>query len=220
MFALAPLVPSAAQARVGAVVRAPKRDVLIERAKAAYDGGLRILVLPVGIPLVAEIAGEIGDHADDLTVGICDVMSPEHVNIALAAGAPFILLPYLDEDLEKSARARGLTVIPGIATPSELRAARTRTQGPVAAHPIGVLGGPRYFAALARMHPELPLAATGHIGPDDSPAYLEAGASVVIVDHGLFPSDDDSASNQVIAMRAGALVEVCGEIRELDTRPR
>lgn len=214
MVALSPLVPSSAQARVGVIVHAPAREVLIERAKAAYDGGLRILVLPVSIPFVAEIAGEIGDHADDVTVGICDVMSADQVNIALAAGASFVLMPYLDEELEKSAQARGVTVIPGIATPSELRVARARTQGPIAAHPVGVLGGASYFAVLARMHPDLPLAATGQIGPDDSPAYLEAGASIVIVDRGLFPSDNDSASNEVIAMRAGALVEVCGEIRD------
>jgi len=211
MVALSPLVPSSAQARVGVIVHAPAREVLIERAKAAYEGGLRILVLPVSIPFVAEIAGEIGDHADDVTVGISDVMNADQVNIALAAGASFVLMPYLDEELEKSASSRGLTVIPGIATPSELRVARTRTHGPVAAHPVGVLGGAAYFGALAKLYAE-PLAATGHIGPDDSPAYLEAGASIVIVDRGLFPADNDSASNEVIAMRAGALVEVCNDI--------
>ncbi len=211
MVTLAPPVPSVAQARVGAIVQAPARGALIERAIAAYDGGLRVLVLPVGIPFVAEIAAEIADRADDLTVGICDVVEPDQLNIALAAGAAFVVLPHLDEELERSARGR-VTVIPGVATPSELRLARTRTQGPVAVYPSGYLGGARYVGRLARIQPGLPLVAMGNIGPDDAPSYLEAGANVVIVDRDLFPADNDPASTDVIAMRAGALVEVCGEI--------
>lgn len=211
MATLAPPVPSAAQSRVGAIVQAPARGALIERAIAAYEGGLRVLVLPVSIPFVAEIAAEIADQADDLTVGICDVVEPDQLNIALAAGASFVILPHLDEELEKSARGR-VTVIPGVATPSELRVARTRTQGPVAVYPAGYLGGARYVGRLARIQPGLPLVAIGNIGPDDAPSYLEAGANVVIVDRDLFPADNDPASKDVIAMRAGALVEVCGEI--------
>jgi 2-dehydro-3-deoxyphosphogluconate aldolase/(4S)-4-hydroxy-2-oxoglutarate aldolase len=212
MATFAPPAPVVAQARVGAVLQAPAREALIERALAAYSGGLRILILPVSIPFVAEIAAEISDHADDLIVGIGDVVDAEHVNIALAAGASFALFSALDEELEKTAQDRGLIVIPGVATPSELRIARSRTKGLVACYPVGYLGGARYFGRLAKIQPDLPLVAMGHIGPDDAPAYLEMGANVVIVDHGLFPTDDDPASEEVIAMRAGALVEVCGDI--------
>jgi 2-keto-3-deoxy-6-phosphogluconate aldolase len=210
MVTLAPPTPSAAQSRVGAIVSAPDRGALIERAMAAYEGGLRVLVLRSGVPFVAEIAAEIADRADDLTVGVCDVVSAEHLNVALAAGAAFVILPHLDEELEKSAAGR-VTVIPGIATPSELRVARARAHGPVAVYPAGYLGGAPYVGRLARIHPQ-PLVAIGNIGADDAPAYLEAGANVVIVDRALFPADDDPASADVIAMRAGALVEVCGDI--------
>lgn len=201
------------------MVHAPARNTLIERAIAAYEGGLRVLVLPVSIPFVAEIAAELSDRADDLTVGISDVVLPEHLSIALAAGASFALLGGHDEELEKSAQGRGLTAVPSIATPTELLAARKRQPGLIAAYPMGYLGGARYFGRLAKLHPHAPLAATGAIGPDDAPQYLEAGAAVVIVDHGLFPADDDPASAEVISLRAGALVEVCGEIVPRPSRP-
>lgn len=219
MVTLAPPAPTVAQARVAAVVHAPARETLIERAIAAYDGGLRMLVLSVSVPFVAEIAAEIADRADDLTVGISDVVDLEHVSIALAAGASFALLTGLDEELEKNAEGRGLTVVPSIATPSELVLARKRQQALVAAYPVGYMGGASYFGRIARIHPNAPLAAAGNIGPDDAPAYLEAGAAVVIVDHGLFPADDDPASSEVISLRAGALVEVCGEIVPRPSRP-
>jgi 2-dehydro-3-deoxyphosphogluconate aldolase / (4S)-4-hydroxy-2-oxoglutarate aldolase len=218
MVTLAPVAPTVAQARVGAVVRAPAREALIERAIAAYEGGLRVLVLPVTIPFVAEIAAEIADRADDVTVGLTDVTDAEHLSIAMAAGASFAMLTGLDEELEKSAQGRGITVVPAIATPSELLTARRRQHGLIAAYPVGYLGGARYFGRLARIHGG-PLAAVGHIGPDDAPAYLEAGANVVIVDHGLFPADADPASAEVISLRAGALVEVCGEIVPRPSRP-
>ena len=51
-----------------------------------------------------------------------------------------------------------------------------------------------------------------NVGAAEAPSYREAGANDVIVDRDLSPADDDPASTDVIAMRAGALVEVCGEI--------
>src|SRR5690606_32105873 len=75
------------QARLMAIVQAPRREDLIARAVAAAKGALSLLALPVSVPFVAEIAAEAADAADGVTVGLSDVLHAEHVSLALAAGA-------------------------------------------------------------------------------------------------------------------------------------
>lgn len=198
--------------RLAAVVQAPERAALIARAEAAARGGITLLALPVSVPFVAEIAAEIADRAD-VVVGLCEVVESEHLNLALAAGAEWVISPVFDVELISACRQRGLGIVPSVATPSELLAASRAHEGPIAVYPAGSLGGIDYVQRLARVRPSVPLVAAGGIGPDNGPQYLEAGAGAIVVDVGLFPADDDPASHQVIAVRAGALVEMCAEVQ-------
>ena len=84
--------------RLAAIVQAPQRAALIARAEAAARGGITLLALPVSIPHVAEIAHEIADRTD-ATVGLCDVIESEHLTLALAAGAEFVISPVFDNEL-------------------------------------------------------------------------------------------------------------------------
>lgn len=196
--------------RLAAIVQAPERQALIARAEAAARGGIVLLALPVHIPFVAEIAAEIADRTD-ATVGLCDVIEPEHLSVALAAGAEFVISPVWDEELVKACRHRGIAIIPSVATPTELLVASRGHEGPIAIHPVGALGGVDYVARMSALRPSVAIIASGAIGPDNGPQYLEAGASAIIVDVGLFPAENDPASHEIIALRAAALVEMCTE---------
>src|SRR5262245_37561692 len=105
--------------RLAAIVQAPDRHDLIARAIAAAQGGIQLLALPLTVPFVAEIAAEISDAAD-VTVGLCDVVLADHLNLALAAGAEFVIASVFDPELVQSGRAKGLDVIPSITTANEL----------------------------------------------------------------------------------------------------
>jgi 2-dehydro-3-deoxyphosphogluconate aldolase/(4S)-4-hydroxy-2-oxoglutarate aldolase len=195
--------------RLAAIVQAPARAALLARAEAAVKGGVTLLALPVHVPFVAEIAAELADRTGVL-VGISDVVEAEHLNVAMAAGVEWVISPVWDEELVSSCRHRGLGIVPAVATPTELLVASRGHEGPIAIHPAGVLGGRELVARLARVRPSVPLVASGGIGPDQAPQYLEAGAAAVVVDVGLFPSDEDATSLEVITVRASALVEMCG----------
>lgn len=196
--------------RIVAVVQAPERKALVARAAAAAEGGIPLLALPVGVPFVAEIAAEISD-AIDVVVGLSDVVEQEHLNVALAAGAEFVISPIFDIELIELSRKRGLEIVPSIATPTELVAASRAHEGPIGVWPAGMLGGHEYTRRLKGLRPSISLVALGGIGPDVAPQYIEAGAAAVVVDIGLFPADLDPSSAQIIAVRAGALVEMCDE---------
>ncbi len=197
--------------RLVAVVQAPERKALVARAIAAARGGITLLALPVDVPFVAEIAAEVSD-ASDAVVGLAGVVEQEQLNVALAAGAEFVLSPIFDEELIRATRQRGLEIIPSVATPTELLMASRAHEGPIAVWPAEALGGLAYLEHMARIRPGVAVVAAGGIGSDRAPQYLEAGAAAVVVDTGLFPEDMDPASSDVIKVRAGALVEMCAEV--------
>jgi 2-dehydro-3-deoxyphosphogluconate aldolase/(4S)-4-hydroxy-2-oxoglutarate aldolase len=199
-----------AERRLAAIVQAPQRRALIARAEAAAAGGIPLLALPVSVPFVAEIAAEIADLTEAV-VGLCDVVELEQLNIALAAGAEFVISPVWDEELVKACRQRGLAIIPSVATATELLVASRGHEGPISLYPVGSLGGIDYVTRLARLRPSVSIVAAGAIGPDNGPQYLEAGAAAIIVDVGLFPPEHDPQAQDVIALRASALVELCAE---------
>jgi 2-dehydro-3-deoxyphosphogluconate aldolase/(4S)-4-hydroxy-2-oxoglutarate aldolase len=194
--------------RLAAIVQAPAREDLIARALAATNGGITLLALPVTVPFVAEIAAEIGDGAD-VTVGLCDATVVAHLNLALAAGAQFVISPVFDPELIQTGRARGLAVLPSVTTANELQQALRIHDGPIAIAPIRALGGPEYLEFLLDAFPTAKLVALGGVGSDSAPQYIESGASAVVVDRGLFPAEMDPQAPAVIAARAGALVELC-----------
>jgi len=199
------------QARLMAIVQAPRREDLIARAVAAAKGGLSLLALPVSVPFVAEIAAEVADAADGVTVGLSDVLHAEHVSLALAAGAEFVLSPIFDPELIQTSRGRGVEIVPSVSTPNELWQASRIHAGPIAIAPAEGLGGVDYLGWLHRAFPAVDLVAFGGIGSDRAPQYLEHGAAAVVVDRGLFPPEMDPESAAVITVRASALVELCAD---------
>ena len=197
--------------RLIAIVQAPDRADLIARAVAAAKGGLTLLSLPVSVPFVAEIAAEVADAAD-VTVGLSGVVHADHVGLALAAGAEFVISPIFDMELIETSHARGLDIVPSVTTPNELHQASRVHDGPIAVVPAAGLGGADHLGWLHRTFPDVALVPFGGIGSDTAPHYLEQGASAVVIDRGLFPSEMDPESAAVITMRAEALVELCADL--------
>jgi 2-dehydro-3-deoxyphosphogluconate aldolase / (4S)-4-hydroxy-2-oxoglutarate aldolase len=186
-------------------------DQLFDWAIAVAKGGLRLLGVPVWLPNVTEVASDLADEAG-LEVGIYGVVTADQVALALAAGAGFVLSPTCDARVVKAARERGLTVVVGAATPTEVAHAAEVGADQISVFPAGTLGGPDYVGMLHRHFPDVDLIAAGQVDVDSAPAYLEAGATATIVDRGLFPESSEPAALEIITARASALTEVCSEV--------
>ncbi|MFW6049806.1 MAG: bifunctional 4-hydroxy-2-oxoglutarate aldolase/2-dehydro-3-deoxy-phosphogluconate aldolase [Myxococcota bacterium] len=194
-----------------AVVEADAGERLFDWAIAVAKGGVKLLGIPAWLPNVTEITSDLADEAG-LEVGLYGVVGTEHVSLALAAGASFVLSPICDASVIQAARERGVAVIAGGATPTEVARAAGSGADQVSVFPVGSLGGPGYIAMLHQQFPEVDLLAAGGVDVDSAPAYLEAGAAAAIVDRGVFPDSSEPAALEVITARAEALTEVCAEV--------
>ena len=204
--------------RLVAVVTAPVEEALFDWAIAVAEGGISYLAIPVTMPNVTEVTADLADEAA-LHVGVFGVVSVDQVSVALAAGADFIVVPICDPEIILAAKERGLTVIAGAATPTEVAMCARAEPDLVTIFPAGYLGGPPYLRALVQRFPALPLSASGGIDVENAPSFLEAGAQAIFVDRGVFPRSEDPAALEVITARASALTEVCTQAVRDTVRP-
>jgi 2-dehydro-3-deoxyphosphogluconate aldolase/(4S)-4-hydroxy-2-oxoglutarate aldolase len=187
------------------------RQLLVSGAVAAATGGVQLLALPVILPDVADVVAELSDMPF-VRLGLSGVVTQDHLSLALAMDAQFILCPATDRTLLATAADRGLLAIPGAATPTEVAQLVATDQPVVQVYPVFDLGGPGYFRRLSRHFPQTLLVAAGGIDVDSGPNYLEAGASAIVISQGLLPDTREPDAANIITTRAAALVEVCGEI--------
>ncbi len=148
-------------------------------ADALLAGGLPVaeitLRTPSAMSVLEAMAGE-----SSLLVGAGTVLDVEQVEQAASVGARFIVSPGFDRDVVQRAQQLGTVPIPGVATATELQAARRAGIDVVKFFPARALGGVPALRALAAPFPGIRFVPTGGINADDLADYL-AIPSVVAV---------------------------------------
>jgi 2-dehydro-3-deoxyphosphogluconate aldolase/(4S)-4-hydroxy-2-oxoglutarate aldolase len=193
-----------------AVVEAPVRGQLLHWAKAVAEAGVTMVGIPVSLPDVTEVVDDLSDEAG-VIIGVTNVTGVDQISVALAAGATFVISPICDPEIIRAGSERGIDVIAGAATATEIARAREAGAEMIAVHPVGAMGGVDHFRLLAQQFRGVPLLASGAVNPDNAPAFLEVGALGAIVDEGVFPQPSEPAAGEVIRARAAALMEVCAD---------
>jgi 2-dehydro-3-deoxyphosphogluconate aldolase/(4S)-4-hydroxy-2-oxoglutarate aldolase len=117
--------------------------------------------------VIAALAGS------GLVIAAGTIRTPEQVDQALAAGAEIIVCPALDEPVVERCLERGVPVLPGIGTATELARALALGVPAVKLFPAEPLGGAAMIAALAAPFPEARFVPTGGLGARNATEYLQ-----------------------------------------------
>ena len=121
-----------------------------------------------------------GELPGDAVLGVGTVRSVGDAELAVEAGATYLVAPdFRPEVVALGGGERGLPVVPGALTPTEVAAAWAAGATAVKVFPVSAVGGPAYVKAVRAPLPEVPLVPTGGVGIDDIGAYLAAGAVAV-----------------------------------------
>lgn len=196
-MALAALLERLRAARVVPVLRTHERRHAETAARWLIEAGLRVLEITLTIPeapaLIRALSAEPG-----LVLGAGTVPSAADAEACLAAGARFIVSPWVDPALAAPCRAAGAALMLGAMTPTEVRAAIGAGADVVKIFPASSAGGPAHIRALASVFPGVVFCPTGGIAAKDVPAYLAAGAAFVgmggaLVDEGRIAAGDRGA---------------------------
>lgn len=139
--------------------------------EALLAGGLDVIEVtlrtPAAVEAIAALAGVPG-----MRTGAGTVVTADQVDAAVDAGATFVVSPGLSADVVRRCRERGVPVLPGVATPSDLMAAVALGLTEVKFFPAGVLGGPAALKALSAPFPGMTFVPTGGVSAANLADYL------------------------------------------------
>lgn len=193
------------------ILRGIRRDALEPLAAAITEGGLRTVEITMNTPGAGDlIAGMARLAGGRLVVGAGTVLDMGSLRAALDAGATFIVMPVIVEEVMEHCRRNGIPVFPGALTPGEIYRARQLGATMVKVFPSGAFG-PKYFSEVKGPFNDIELLACGGVTPATMKDFFAAGASAVAFGASVFRGDwlekNDYAS---IAKAVRAFVDAYG----------
>jgi len=155
-------------------------------AEALLAGGIGCAEITLRTSAGIDAIGEAA-KVDGFLAGAGTVLTPQQVDDCVDAGAEFIVSPGLDSDVVSRARTRGVTVIPGVATATEVQQALRLDLSFLKVFPAAPLGGPAFLDALAGPFPDVSFLPSGGISLESAADYLAVPSVAAISGSWLTP---------------------------------
>ncbi len=172
-FAAAPLM---------AILRGMGVERSARLAGIAWDLGLDSVEVPLqtdederALREVVRLAAERGK-----VVGAGTIITPDQVDRAVDAGAAYLVSPGIDPVVVRAAQERGIPILPGVATPSEVQLGVSLGLTWLKAFPAEWLGV-GWFRHMRGPFPQVRFVATGGLDAGNVGAFLDAGVRVAAV---------------------------------------
>jgi 2-dehydro-3-deoxyphosphogalactonate aldolase len=196
--------PLAAHRPIVAILRGIQPERAASVGEALYRAGIRIIEVPLNSPdPFASIAALATSRGADCLIGAGTVLTPQDVNRTHEAGGRLIVSPSCHPEVIRRSIALGLSVMPGIATPTEAFTAIQAGASNLKLFPAAALGV-RFLRALREvLPPSVRVFPVGGIGTGEMRAWLEAGAAGFGIGSQLFRPEFTTAD---IEARAQALL--------------
>ena len=170
-----------------AIVRGVTPAEVEDIGDAIFEGGIRILEVPLNSPeplrSIELLAKRFGD---EMLVGAGTVLDPAQVQRVRDVGGRIMVSPDTNVDVIAATAAAGLVSSPGYFTPSEALAAIRAGATALKLFPAEG-GSPALLKAqLAVLPQDIPVLAVGGIKPDNMQPWLDAGATGFGLGGGLY----------------------------------
>ena len=199
--------------KVVAIIRGMAPEICVKLAQAYQEGGIR---------LVEVTFNQVGNLEDTVTaikaikaafpemhVGAGTVITEAQLDLAIGAGAAFIVTPNCNPAIIRKAKDAGLVTMPGTITPTEMVTAHEAGADYVKVFPVRVLG-PAYIKDVLAPLKHLKLIAVGGVSPDNAADYIKAGCVGIAASGSLVNKDWIAAGEyDKIAAVARQLISNC-----------
>src|SRR3984893_12009025 len=129
-----------------------ERDA-VPLARAVYEGGLPVIEITLRTAAAAVAIAAIARELPQIVVGAGTLLRAADIATAVHAGARFLVSPGMIPELAAAALSAELPYLPGVATPSEVMAARALGICVMKLFPAEALGGTAWLKALAPVFP-------------------------------------------------------------------
>jgi 2-dehydro-3-deoxyphosphogluconate aldolase/(4S)-4-hydroxy-2-oxoglutarate aldolase len=154
------------------VIKITKTENAVPLAKALAEGGLNCAEITFRTACAKDAIKAVTDALPTMLVGAGTVLTPEQADEAIEAGAKFIVSPGLNPRVVKHCLEKGVPVLPGCATPSEVEQALELGLKAVKFFPAEAAGGLNMIKSMSAPYGGLKFMPTGGINEENMLQYL------------------------------------------------
>jgi len=171
-------------AGVVAVVRVDSQDEALSATRALLRGGVRCIEITFTVPDAAGVIARVAEESaagnfeapeGELLLGAGTVTSAAQAHQALDAGAHYLVSPCVVPDVIAAAQERGVAMLPGALTPTEVFNAYQLGGDIIKIFPAARMG-PSYLKDLKAPLPHIPMLPTGGVDAQNAGEWIKAGA--------------------------------------------
>lgn len=161
------------------VIKIDRAEDAIPLANALKNGGLCCAEVTFRTDAAEEAIRLIHKEFPDFLIGAGTVLTPKQADLAMAAGASFIVSPGLNPTVVKHCIDNDYPVIPGVCTPSEVELGMSLGLSYLKFFPAEAAGGVKMIKAMAAPYNKIKFMPTGGIGTANLKDYLACSAVFV-----------------------------------------
>ena len=177
------------------IVRGVTPDEAEAIAQALYDGGIRIIEVPLNSPEPFESIRIIAERfGDRVLVGAGTVLDPADVSRVAQAGGRLVVSPNTNMAVIEATVAAGLVSSPGYFTPSEAFEAIRAGAHAIKLFPAEAASSAVVKSQRAVLPKDVPLIVVGGVTPESIPGWMAAGADGFGLGGGLYKPGQDPQS--------------------------
>ncbi len=143
-------------------------------ANALLSGGVDVMEITFRTDAAAAAIRTVSERCPTMLVGAGTVLNLEQCRRAVELGARFLVSPGFDPAVVRWCVDRGVTIIPGCVTPSEIMSAIAMGLRVVKFFPANIYGGLEAMKALSAPFGGIRFIPTGGVGPRNVGSYCAA----------------------------------------------
>ena len=181
----------------------------VPTARALVAGGIRMLEVTLRTPQALACMEAIAKEVPGAVVGAGTVRSAADAAAAAKAGARFAVSPGFTKTLGQACRDHGLSLLPGVATGSEIMMAQEDGYNELKFFPAMQAGGPAMLKAWSGPFFDVRFCPTGGVTPGNALEFLSLPNVACVGGSWLVPADamaqGDWARIEALAREASQL---------------
>lgn len=165
--------------KIIAIVRGANPDQAVLAAGAVFKGGIKMIEVtfnqknPNSFIDTVNAISSIKEAFPEMVVGAGTVLSKKQVDLAISAGAEYIVSPDTDIEVIKYTVDKGLVSLPGAYTPTEAKKAHDAGADFVKIFPCADIN---YLKALKAPLSHIKMIAVGGVNTENAAEFIRAGA--------------------------------------------
>ena len=161
----------------------------VPMARALVAGGIRMLEVTLRTPQALACMEAIAKEVPDAVVGAGTVRSAADAKAAANAGAKFAVSPGYTSSVGQACRDQGLSLLPGVATGSEIMMAQEDGYTELKFFPAMQAGGPAMLKAWGGPFFDVRFCPTGGVTPQNASEFLSLPNVACVGGSWLVPAD-------------------------------